>query len=214
MNEKEINGSKIMIHKFIPSSKREKPTNSNLYIKNFPEKWTEEEILKYIDTEFGKYGEIISKGTFKDTKIERFYSFVAFKEEEHADQAVKELHDKVFEGEELPFYVVKFLSKQRRKDEKLQRKLQKKNDTNLYVRNLKKDIDEDQFKNVFEKYGEVTSVCVKEWKPKKNIHQMQPTEQRILKFGFVNFKNAEDAQKCFKNYGDDLELKGFFDSEK
>lgn len=76
-----------------------------------------------------------------------------------------------------------------------------KNETNLYIKSLKPDMDEEKVKVVFEKYGKVTSVCLKVHEPKPNadspptdIPEKPPVK---LKFGFINFMTAEEAKNAF-----------------
>ena len=56
--------------------------------------------------------------------------------------------------------------------------------TNIYVKNFQDSFDETKLKDLFSKYGEITSVKI----PLDNTGK--PTG-----FGYVNFKNPEDAAK-------------------
>ncbi len=38
--------------------------------------------------------------------------------------------------------------------------------TNMYIRSIKDETTEEQFKKVFEKYGEIVNFCLKKWAPK------------------------------------------------
>merc|ERR1712050_754455 len=55
-----------------------------------------------------------------------------------------------------------------------------KNETNLYVKSLKADVDEAKIRAVFEKYGTVTSVCLKEHEPKALPTPAQGQNQEMM----------------------------------
>ena len=62
-----------------------------------------------------------------------------------------------------------------------------KNETNLFVKNLKLDVTVEQLKKAFGQFGEVTSVTVKK-------NELKPGDVRGS--GCVNFKVGQDAQKA------------------
>lgn len=54
---------------------------------------------------------------------------------------------------------------------KLQRKMNFKENvtsnnkrTNMYIKSLKKDLTEEEFREIMQRYGEITSICLKDWK--------------------------------------------------
>lgn len=53
-NGKEWNGKKLYVSQFIKNRPRKEPKYNNIYVKNIPKVWTEEDVKKY----FSKYGEI------------------------------------------------------------------------------------------------------------------------------------------------------------
>jgi len=66
--------------------------------------------------------------------------------------------------------------------------------TNLYIKNLPLEVDEAEFRSMFEKYGKVTSAVI-----------TMDNEGKSKGFGFVNFENHEDAAKAV----DDLHEKDY-----
>merc|ERR1711976_1105086 len=127
-NGKTLNGQEVKVERFIPYKDRKRPESSNLYIKNFFSNLeTKEDIEKYIDDDFGKYGEITSKGVFQDDKLKKFYAFVEYKDVNSAKEAVNNLNDLKREGsDDEPLYVAIAQSKRQRKkmlqDQKLKQK--------------------------------------------------------------------------------------------
>ena len=59
--------------------------------------------------------------------------------------------------------------------------------TNLYVKNLKAHVTEDDLKEKFSNFGKVTSSAI-----------MREDHGNSKKFGFVNFESPEDADKALK----------------
>lgn len=57
--------------------------------------------------------------------------------------------------------------------------------TNVYVKNLPEDMDDEQLTEQFSKYGIVTSAKV-----------MQGDDGKMKGFGFVSFETAEAAESC------------------
>lgn len=87
----------VFVGKFIPRKEREKELGekaklyTNVYIKNFPEDFTEEALRDM----FEKYGMITShKVMSRDDGKSRGFGFVAFEDPESAERAVDELNGK------------------------------------------------------------------------------------------------------------------------
>ncbi len=68
---------------------------------------------------------------------------------------------------------------------------------NIYVGNLHYDIDEDQLREIFEEYGEVTSSKI----------IMDRETGRSKGFGFIEMSNDEEANAAMSELND-AELKG------
>lgn len=165
MNGKEINGQTVVAEIFVPSSKRERPGLCNLYVKDFPEAWDQERIEKWLDEEFTAFGKIQSKAAFIDKNHKKYYAFVALDSPEVATKAQEAIHGKeIKDGENTStIYVNLAIPKSRRLRQIQSQRAKKKNETNIYVRSIKMDVTDEQLKAVFQKYGEITSTCLKEW---------------------------------------------------
>ena len=121
--------------------------------------------------------------------ISKGYGFVHFETGEAADAAIEGvngmlLNDKVvYVGHHVP---------KRERQAKIDEV--RSHFTNLYVKNLSVDVAEAEFREMFEKYGKVTSAVVS-----------VDADGKSRGFGFVNFENHEDARKAV----DDLHDKEF-----
>lgn len=163
MNGAEISGQKVVAEIFVPSSQREKPGLCNLYIKDFPEKWDMLTIEDWLVKNFAAFGNIQSKAVFVDKNHKKFYAFVALDSPEAAEKAQQEINGKeVKDGEDSSVIYVNIAIPKSRRMRQNQR-ARKKNETNIYVRSLRLEVTEERLKEVFQKYGEITSTCLKEW---------------------------------------------------
>ena len=196
LNNKNVKGKKLQVEIF--QSAKERPrVQTNLYLKNFPAKWTKDRIVEFINKELGSFGTITSTDV-KQLKLgsdgDKYYAYVNYETEDVAKQVIEQFNDKTFDDHdenEEKLYVAYLMPKGFRQETLKKKFLTEKNLTNLYIRSLKLDVTADSLREAFLKYGNITSVCVKEGNPKviqDNIN---------LKFGFVNFKNEEDAQEAF-----------------
>ena len=165
MNGSEISGQKVVAEIFVPSSQRDRPGLCNLYIKDFPEAWQQPKIEEWLAEEFKKYGEIKSKAAFIDQNHKKFYAFVALDTPEGATKAQQEMNGKEIEDGEnkSTLYVNIAIPKSRRMKQIYSQRAKKKNETNIYVRSLRTDVTVEKLKEIFGKYGEITSTCLKEW---------------------------------------------------
>jgi RNA recognition motif-containing protein len=200
MNNMKLGEKNISVSYFLPKNKRQNPfAKSNLYIKQFPTTWDEKKILEFVNQTFEIYGVISSCGVFEDKNIGKKYAFVAFEEQEAAQKAMVELNDYEITPEDR-LYVSYAQDKATRRRTLKSKHMKFKNETNLYIKSLKPDIDDEKVKKAFEKYGKVTSVCLKVHEPKPNpdrpadIPEKPPVK---LKFGFINFMTAEEAKNAF-----------------
>ena len=215
-NGTNLNGKEILVEQFVPSNKRERPENKNLYLKQFPSTWNQTEVEGFIDTKLGEIGTIASKGVFIDKKLNKFYAFVAFENSDDAKKVVDTYNNKVFiEGEE-PLYVGFAQSKAKRRYLLLKERINQKNETNMYIKSIKPEVSKDEIERIFSKYGTITSICIKEWQPSARPQLMnpeEPAEPKKLKFGFINYEKPEDAMKLFTSYKADKEIRDLVDVE-
>lgn len=213
---KTINNKQVSVEAFVPSSKRERPENKNLYLKQFPNSWDLPAVEAFIDKELAAIGPIVSKGLYTDPKLGKPYAFVAFESTDDAKKVVDTYNDKVFNEGEEPLYVGFAQSKAKRRYLLLKERINQKNETNLYVKSIKTDVTREQLEAVFSKYGKITSICLKEWSPSTRppfANPEEPTDAKKLKFGFINFERAEDAMKLFTSYKNDKDLRELVDIE-
>lgn len=166
-----LNGRKVYVGRFIPRKEREKELGekaklfTNVYIKNFGEDLSEEELRAM----FEKYGRITSyKIMSKDDGKSKGFGFVAFEDPEAAERAVAELNGKeIVEGKIM--YVGRAQKKAERQQELRRRfeqlKIERMNryqGVNLYVKNLDDTIDDERLRKEFTLFGTITSakVCI------------------------------------------------------
>lgn len=188
-----LNCRKVYVGRFIPRKEREKELGekaklfTNVYVKNFGEDLTEEELRNM----FEKYGRITSyKIMSKDDGKSKGFGFVAFEDPEAAERAVQELNGKeIVEGKTM--YVGRAQKKAERQQELRRRfeqlKLERMNryqGVNLYVKNLDDTIDDERLRKEFTLFGTITSAKV------------MMEEGRSKGFGFVCFSSPEEATKA------------------
>jgi len=191
-NGKILNGQAITVENFQPEKQRGKKEIKNLYINNFPATWDKERIEKFLETEFGKFGPITSKGVYLHEKSGKFSAFTAFEELEHAEEAMKKMNDTELDGTKL--LVVKVIPKRERQQNLMRERDGLSSMTNVYIKFIKMEVKEEDMRKAFEAIGTVTSVFLKEWVPSPKNTNEKPVA--VFQFGFVNFLNSEDAQQA------------------
>jgi polyadenylate-binding protein len=153
-----------------------KKGNCNIFIKNL-DKAIDSKAL--YDT-FAAFGQILSCKVENDENGSKGYGFVHFAESEDAEKAIKQVNGmllmdkKVFVGLHVP-----------RKERQSKAEEVKKNFTNVYVKNLPDSMTDSAFRAMFTKYGDIDSAAL-----------AKEDDGKLKGFGFVNFKNHENAQKC------------------
>ena len=211
-----LNDKEILVEAFIPSNKRERPEDKNLYLKQFPSSWDKACVENFVDRELGSVGAIVSKGVFSDTKLSKLYAFVAFENAEDAKNVFDKFNNKVLNEGEEPLYISFAQSKAKRRHLLMKERISTQNETNMYVKSLKPEVTKEQILAVFSKYGKITSICLKDWQPSNKlplVNPEEPVEVKKLKFGFVNYEKSEDAVKLFTSYKPDKELRELVDIE-
>ncbi|KFY35069.1 hypothetical protein V494_06238 [Pseudogymnoascus sp. VKM F-4513 (FW-928)] len=133
---------------------------------------------KALHDTFAAFGNILSCKVAQDESgNSKGYGFVHYETDEAASQAIKHVNGmllnekKVFVGHHIP-----------KKDRQSKFEEMKANFTNIYVKNIPADATDDQFRELFEKFGDVTSASLARDEAGKNRG-----------FGFVNFINHEHA---------------------
>eukprot|EP00420_Gonyaulax_spinifera_P026034 CAMPEP_0197895276 /NCGR_PEP_ID=MMETSP1439-20131203/36895_1 /TAXON_ID=66791 /ORGANISM="Gonyaulax spinifera, Strain CCMP409" /LENGTH=499 /DNA_ID=CAMNT_0043515699 /DNA_START=150 /DNA_END=1645 /DNA_ORIENTATION=- len=210
VNGMQIGEKTVQVSQFVKRGDRERPdiTNfTNIYVKNFPDSWSEETVTK----EFEGFGTITSMAIRADNRGRKF-AFVNFETNEQAQKAVEALHMKEMrtpeeiekakeEGKEDEMgmdghpvgklYAQRAQSKKERQAE-LRDKFSTSKDSsskqqgvNLYVKNLDENTDEAALRALFESFGAITSVAT-------------PTDDKgkCKGFGFVCFASPDEATKA------------------
>lgn len=209
LHETTVFGQTILVLKFVSAKNREIKKN-NVYFKNFPKSWNKEKVEEQTKKMFAEFGEITSFGIFgkefveNDVKIMSYYGFSAFSNDEDCKKAIDALNGKALEGaqeDEGPFYVCFAETKNQRKERIRKENSTTPNTTNLYIKSLLETVTEEKLREVFKKYGVITSICLKECQP-----PFVPNGQ-ILKTGFMNFKTSEMAQEALIGSKKDADVK-------
>ncbi|VVT46369.1 uncharacterized protein SAPINGB_P001179 [Magnusiomyces paraingens] len=160
----------------------------NIFIKNLDPAIDNKDLF---DT-FSTFGKILSaKIATDDYGNSKGYGFVHFETTEAAESAIRNVNGmllnerKVFVGFHIP--------KQDRqsKNDELKAKF-----TNVYIKNISSETTDEEFEELFKKYGNITSSTI-----------ARDAEGKSRGFGFVNFENHDDAANAVKELND-LELNG------
>jgi len=95
LNGKILNDKAISVSRFVHRAKRVHNINpnNNLFIRNFPQDWTEAKIRSFLDETFKNFGETISVGICFDGNHDRHYAFVAYTNAEDAKNAHDQMND-------------------------------------------------------------------------------------------------------------------------
>jgi polyadenylate-binding protein len=134
---------------------------TNLYVKQFPLTWNDAELKNL----FSQYGLVQSVFISKDLDGKsKGFGFVNYDNHVAASQAVSALHGLKIENGALSLYVGKAQKKIEREREiktkleavKLER-VTKYQNMNLYVKNIADSVTDEQFKEAFANYGNITS---------------------------------------------------------
>lgn len=163
-----------------------KSGKGNIFIKNLDKTITPSELY---DT-FEQFGKILScKLSMDDKGISRGFGFVHYESEESAEKAISYVNGKEIRNRIL--YVGPFISRSDRKTPGGAAKF-----NNCYIKNFGEDMDDERFRKLFEKFGEIKSACV------------MKNDQGVSKgFGFVCFDEPSSAEAAVKEM-DGFEING------
>ncbi|KAJ4889268.1 Polyadenylate-binding protein 2 [Raphanus sativus] len=147
----------------------------NIFIKNLDKSIDH----KALHDTFSAFGSIISCKVAVDSSGQsKGYGFVQYETEESAQKAMAQLNGMLLNDKQV--YVGPFLRRQERDSTANVTKF-----TNVYVKNLAESTTDDDLKNTFGEFGNITSAVV-----------MKDGDGKSKGFGFVNFDNADDAAKA------------------
>jgi len=187
----ELEGKKVHVFEFQTKKQRgynpNQPKFTNIFIKNLNPKVTEKEL----NEKYSEFGKITSLVVMQDKRLGKGFAFINFETPESAQKAVENTHDTEFQNFKL--YVAKAQKRTERLNELRkqfeQRKL-KFQDSNLYIKNLDDQIDDQKLHEMFSQYGKIISSKV--MKDENNLSKG---------FGFVCFSTPEEAQKAYNENG-------------
>jgi len=176
----------VFVGPFMPKKARgvdSAPTFTNIYVKSLPTSVTKEELEKL----FAAHGTVTSCAIMQsETGESKGFGFVNFEKAEEAQAAVDKLDGDESLGGKI--YVGKAQKKQDRELELRKQRaeqLQKIQGSNVYVKNLDDNIDDERLKQEFSRFGTVNSAKI-----------MRDDKANSKGFGFVLFANPEDAARA------------------
>jgi polyadenylate-binding protein len=160
----------------------------NVFIKNL-DKAIDNKAL--YDT-FSTFGNILSCKIMTDEHSNsRGYGFVHFETHEAADQAIKNVNNMLLNDKKV--YVGRFMTRNQRTEAYGSTN---KRFTNVFVKNFGEGFDDQKMRDMFERFGEITSAVV-----------AKGDDGKSKGHGFINFKDAISAENAVKEMHDS-ELNG------
>lgn len=195
-----LNEKKVFVGHHIPKKDRQskfeemKANFTNIYVKNIPAEVTDDEFRAL----FEKYGEVTSASLARDQDSgkSRGFGFVNFINHEHAEKAVDELNGKDFKGQDL--YVGRAQKKHEREEELRKsyeaaraEKASKYQGVNLYVKNLQDDVDDDKLRELFARFGSITSAKVMRDTPAETADAEEKEKEKAEEKDKENKKDGE-----------------------
>ncbi|XP_043701551.1 polyadenylate-binding protein 7-like [Telopea speciosissima] len=186
-----IGGKQIYVGNFVKKSERVLPSPdakyTNLYMKNLDPDITEE----LLQEKFSEFGKITNLVISKDNNgNSRGFGFVNFDNPDDAKQAMETMNGSQLGSKAL--YVARAQKKAEREQilhrqfvERRKEQIQKYKDSNIYVKNIADDVDDDELREHFSQCGTITSA------------KLMRDDKGISKgFGFVCFSTPEEANKA------------------
>ncbi|KAK7380564.1 hypothetical protein VNO78_33078 [Psophocarpus tetragonolobus] len=187
-----INDKKVYVGPFIRRQERyqanESPKFTNVYVKNLPETFTDEDLKQLFST----YGTITSVVVMKDADGKsRCFGFVNFESPDSATAAVERLNGTTINDDKV-LYVGKAQRKAEREaalkarfEQERKNKYEKLQGANLYLKNLDDNVNDERLKELFSGFGTITSCKV-----------MIDSHGNSKGSGFVAFSTLEDATRA------------------
>jgi len=155
----------------------------NVFIKNLDKSIDNKALY---DT-FSTFGNILSCKIMTDEHSNsRGYGFVHFETNEAAEAAIKAVNNMLLNDKKV--FVGRFMSKNQRTEVY---GTTNKRFTNVYVKNFGENMDDQKLREMFEKYGDITSAVV-----------AKGDDGKSKGHGFVNFKDAIAAEGAVKDLND------------
>lgn len=184
MNFQDLHGRQIRImwSQRDPSVRRSGA--GNVFVKNLSTEMRSSDLLDL----FSSYGNVLScKVAFDYEKgVSKGYGFVQFDSDDSAASAIEDLNGKELEGQRLT--VTKYV---RRADRQKQNQF-----TNLYVKNVPKDMPQDELIKLFEKHGPIAKSTQDLSQPA--IYWATDASGDFRGFAFIAMENHEDARNAIE----------------
>ncbi|TEB36370.1 polyadenylate binding protein [Coprinellus micaceus] len=169
-----------------------KTGQGNIFIKNLDEMIDN----KALHDTFAAFGTVLScKVATDDQGRSKGYGFVHYETAEAAESAIKAVNGMLLNDKKV--YVGHHISRKERQSKLEEMRSQF---TNLYIKNLDTEVTSEEFEELFQKFGNVTSAVIS-----------KDEEGKSKGFGFVNYERHEEAQKAVDELNDfDLNGKKLF----
>lgn len=165
-----------------------KTGQGNVFIKNLDNAIDN----KALHDTFAAFGNILSCKVAQDEfGNSKGYGFVHYETAEAANNAIKHVNGMLLNDKKV--FVGHHISK---KDRQSKFEEMKANFTNVYVKNVDQDVSDEEFRQMFEKFGDITSATLS-----------RDQEGKSRGFGFVNFSTHESAQAAVEEMNE-KEVKG------
>ncbi|XP_060229367.1 polyadenylate-binding protein 1-like [Meriones unguiculatus] len=163
----------------------------NIFVKNLDRSIDSKALY---DT-FSAFGNILSCKVVCDENGSKGYGFVHFETQEEAERAIEKMNGMFLNDRKV--FVGRFKS---RRDRQAELGARAKEFTNVYIKNLGEDMDDERLQDLFGKFGPALSVKV-----------MTDESGKSKGFGFVSFERHEDARKAVEEMnGKDLNGKQIY----
>lgn len=143
---------------------------------------------KALHDTFATFGNILSCKVAQDEfGNSKGYGFVHYETAEAASSAIKHVNGMLLNDKKV--FVGHHIAK---KDRQSKFEEMKANFTNVYVKNIEPEVTDDEFRELFEKYGDITSASI----------SRDPETGKSRGFGFVNFVHHENASTAVDELND------------
>lgn len=176
LNYSSVRGTPIRIMWSNRDPSIRKTGTGNIFIKNLDPSIDH----KALHDTFTAFGNILSCKVAMDGEKSRGYGFVHYETMEMAENAIKHVNGMLLNDRQV--YVGLHVPRKEResKIEELRAKF-----TNIFVKNLDASVEDDQLRELFSKFGPITSCVVQ-----------KDENGKSKEFGFINFENHADAKKA------------------
>ena len=142
---------------------------------------------KALHDTFAAFGNILSCKVAQDEfGNSKGYGFVHYETAEAASQAIKHVNGMLLNDKKV--FVGHHIAK---KDRQSKFEEMKANFTNIYVKNIQSEVTDDEFRELFEKFGDITSASI-----------ARDDAGKSRGFGFVNYIDHEHASKAVDDLND------------